>query len=82
LARDAAFHGADPDRAAAAAVHAVRTARQVYNETHQIQGAIGFTDEYDLHLWTLRLRALAVEAGGSVQHSRDLVQSRWEMACP
>jgi alkylation response protein AidB-like acyl-CoA dehydrogenase len=77
LARLAADRGADPELAASAAVAAVDTARAVMAETHQLTGAMGFTLEYDLHLWSLRLQALRSEAGGLDEHARALVAARW-----
>jgi hypothetical protein len=40
-----------------------------------MHGAIGFTNEYPLHRWSLRLRALAVEAGGFEAASRAMTVS-------
>lgn len=76
-AREAAYHGARPEAAATAAVTACAAARQVLNEGHQLAGAMGFTLEFDLHLWTLRLQALRHEAGGLPAFSRALVANRW-----
>jgi len=61
LAYEAAWSG-DPVNAATAVSAALRAARAVRRDTHQYCGAIGFTTEYDLHLATMRLLALAVEA--------------------
>jgi hypothetical protein len=76
LARAAAWSG-DPELAAAAAAFASDTARWGSVELHQLTGAIGFTEEYDLHLWTMPLQALRVEAGGVAGHSHALATSRW-----
>lgn len=76
LARAAAWTG-DPELSAAAATFASDTARWGSLELHQLTGAIGFTEEYDLHLWTMPLQALRVELGGIASHSRDLVTTRW-----
>jgi Acyl-CoA dehydrogenase, C-terminal domain len=62
LALEAAFRGAPDDAAELAAIHAGVAARRVCADTHQFTGAIGFAAEYDLHLWTMRLPALVVEA--------------------
>ena len=40
-------------------------------------GSIGLTLEFDLHLWSLRLQALRVEAGGVGARLASLVRSRW-----
>jgi alkylation response protein AidB-like acyl-CoA dehydrogenase len=76
LARAAAWSG-DPQMAAAAAALGSDTARWGSVELHQLTGAIGFTEEYDLHLWTMPLQALRVGLGGVAGHSRDLVTARW-----
>ena len=61
LALEAAWSWADPERAAAAAVQALRAGERTFWETHQFSGALGFAVEYDLHLWTMRLPALRAE---------------------
>ncbi len=76
-AREAAYHGAPDELAASAAVTAEQAAHLLFVEMHQLTGAIGFTIEYDLHLWTMRLQTLRQEAGGLKAHSRDLVHARW-----
>ena len=63
LALEAAFLGAPDGAAELAATHACVAARRVCADTHQFSGAIGFAEEYDLHLWTMRLPALVAEAG-------------------
>lgn len=75
--REAAWHGAQPGLAASAATTACDTAGRVFSETHQLTGAMGFTIEYDLHLWTMRLQALRNEAGGVAAHAHDLVRACW-----
>ncbi len=76
--REAAWHGARAELAASAAVTACEAAQRAFYETHQLTGAMGFTIEYDLHLWTMRLQALRHEAGGPRAHARDLVRARWK----
>ena len=61
LALEAAWNG-EPTSAALALTHAVGAADTVFSRTHQYTGAIGFTQEYDLHLATMRLPALRAEA--------------------
>jgi alkylation response protein AidB-like acyl-CoA dehydrogenase len=77
LALEAAWLGAPSEAAAAAVVHAADAARRVVAETHQLTGAVGFTTEYGLHLWTMRLPALIVEATWMGQAADDLVALRW-----
>lgn len=77
LAREAIGLGAPADLAASAAVAAAGTARLVTQETHQLTGALGFTLEYDLHVWSLRLQVLRTEAGGLGRHAEALVAARW-----
>jgi hypothetical protein len=38
---------------------------------------MGVTNEFELHLWTYRLRALQTEAGGLVDSALDVVSGRW-----
>lgn len=77
-AREAAARGAPPALAAGAAITAVECAQRVFDETHQLSGAIGFTTEYDLHLWSMRLQTLRQECGGVRAHAKDLVASAWK----
>lgn len=72
LAREAAFHGAPADRAAAAAAYGAGAAGITCTELHQMTGAIGFTREYDLHIRSLRLQALRLEMGGPKSAARSL----------
>lgn len=76
--REAAWHRARADLAATAAITACEAAQRAFLETHQLTGAMGFTIEYDLHLWTMRLQALRHEGGGPRAHARDLVRTRWK----
>jgi hypothetical protein len=39
--------------------------------------AIGFTTEFDLHLWTSRLHALRVEFGGVTAHQLATTRAQW-----
>jgi alkylation response protein AidB-like acyl-CoA dehydrogenase len=77
LAFEAAQRGAAPEPAAAAAAHALAAAGRVFEETHQLSGAIGYTREHDLHVWTMRLQALRAELGGVAEHRRALARARW-----
>jgi alkylation response protein AidB-like acyl-CoA dehydrogenase len=77
LAYEAAYHGAPAEGAATAAAHAIGAATRVFGETHQLSGAIGFTREHDLHVWSMRLQALRLELGGVHGHRRALATARW-----
>jgi alkylation response protein AidB-like acyl-CoA dehydrogenase len=77
LARESADLGAPAALSASAAVAAVQAAQLVTQEMHQLTGAMGFTLDYDLHVWSLRLQALRVEAGGINAHAEALVAARW-----
>jgi alkylation response protein AidB-like acyl-CoA dehydrogenase len=75
-ARAAAWRG-DDEAAAAAATYATMSARVVAPDLHQLSGAISMTEEYDLHLWTMRAQALRTELGGIGEHARGLTHARW-----
>ncbi len=77
LAREAACLGAPAQAAAAAAAHATAAANRVFTETHQVSGAIGYTREHDLHVWSMRLQALRLELGSIAGHQRALAEARW-----
>ncbi len=77
LAREAAHRGAPSEGVAAAASFAIAAAERVFGETHQLSGAIGFTREHDLHVWSMRLQALRLEMGGVRGHRRALAEARW-----
>lgn len=77
LAREAAYHGARAEGAACAAAFALEAAEQLFGETHQMSGAIGFTREFDLHVWSMRLLALRQELHGVGGARRALVAARW-----
>lgn len=76
LVRDAAWHDAD-ELAAAAATYAATTAHTVCLEAHQLSGARGFTLEFGLYRWTLRLQMLSLEAGGAAEHAKFAADRRW-----
>ena len=77
LARFAAYSGADDAHAATAAAYATQVAQLVGTDLHQMSGAIGFTDEFDLQLWTTRLHALRVELGGATAHQLATADAYW-----
>jgi len=80
LVREAAHHGAQGEAVAAAAGFAISSADRIFAETHQLSGAIGFTREHDLHVWSMRLQALRLELGGVRGHRRALASARWGAA--
>jgi alkylation response protein AidB-like acyl-CoA dehydrogenase len=77
LAREAAYHGAPTEAVANAAAFALAAADLVFTETHQMSGAIGFTREFNLHVWSMRLHSLRQELGGVGAHRRAVVDARW-----
>jgi alkylation response protein AidB-like acyl-CoA dehydrogenase len=77
LAYEAAYQRAPAEAAACAAAHAIESARLISRETHQLSGAIGFTREHDLHVWSMRLHALGSEQGGLAGHRSALATARW-----
>ena len=77
MAREAASQGAPAEAAAAAASFALSAADRIFVDTHQLSGAIGFTREHDLHVWSMRLQALRLEIGGVSGHRRALAKARW-----
>jgi alkylation response protein AidB-like acyl-CoA dehydrogenase len=77
LTRYAAALDAESEAVAAAAGYAAVAAQVVGTDLHQLTGAIGFTTEYDLWLWTMRLHALRTDLGGAAQHLRTVTALRW-----
>ena len=49
-------------------------------DLHQFCGAMGLTLEFDLHLWTYRLKALLGELGGSSAQAQAAASSVWDQA--
>ena len=80
LVYETAHHGAQPEAAATTAGLAAELAAHVHRETHQLSGAIGFTHEHDLHVWTMRLQALRLEQTGVSRHRRAVFAARWGIA--
>lgn len=80
LAYEAAFLAAPDEAAAIAASHALQSAGKVFAETHQLSGAIGFTHEHDLHVFSMRLQALRMELGGVSRQTRAVSRHRWGLA--
>ncbi len=77
LAYEAAWHAAEPERAATAAAYASAAALHIFRETHQLSGAIGFTREHDLHVWSMRLQPLRLELDGVGAQRRAVARARW-----
>jgi alkylation response protein AidB-like acyl-CoA dehydrogenase len=77
LALETAWRGAPPEAAASAAAYASAAAARVFLETHQLSGAIGYTREHNLHVFSMRLEALRLELGGVASHRRALAHARW-----
>lgn len=77
LCYEAAAQGAPEEASAIAAAYATDSAHHVFRETHQLTGAMGYTREHDLHVFSMRLEALRVELGGTAAHRRAIAQSRW-----
>jgi len=76
MARRGAWFNTDEYLTAAAATFACLTARETYDNTHQVVGGIGVTTEYGMTEWTMRLLALHTELGGRKAHSRQVASSR------
>jgi alkylation response protein AidB-like acyl-CoA dehydrogenase len=77
LALRAAWSGKVYD-ADVAACYAQQHVKKLVVDLHQFTGAMGVTNEFALHLWTYRLRALQTEAGGMVESALDVVRGRWK----
>ncbi len=77
LAYEAVYKGAPEEAVAVAAAYALDAAGDVFVDTHQLTGAIGFTREHDLHVFSMRLQSLRLELGGVSGHSRALARARW-----
>jgi len=69
--------GATAEAAAIAAAHATSAAGQVFADTQQLTGAMGYTREHDLHVWSMRLPALRIEFGGVGGHRRAITTARY-----
>jgi hypothetical protein len=77
LVLEAAWRDAPAEAAAAALTQASAAAHRVFTDAHQFHGAMGFTTEHDLHLWTVRLPALTVEARALGRPATALARTRW-----
>ncbi len=77
LTFEAASRDHAPEAAATAAAYAADAANEIFRETHQMTGAMGFTREHDLHVFSMRLQALRLELGGASAHRRAVTALRW-----
>jgi alkylation response protein AidB-like acyl-CoA dehydrogenase len=77
LALEAAWRGAPAEAAATALAYAGAAAGRVFAETHQLSGAIGYTREHDLHVFSMRLQGLRLELGGLGESRRAAARARW-----
>jgi alkylation response protein AidB-like acyl-CoA dehydrogenase len=77
LTYEAAARGASEEATAVAAAQAAEAAGHLFRETHQLTGAMGFTREHDLHVFSMRLPALRLELGGGSAHRRAIARARW-----
>ena len=77
LALRAAWHLDSELETALAAAYASAAALAVFDSVHQVVGAIGFTREFDLHLWSMRLPVLAAELGGPRAHAAAASAANW-----
>lgn len=77
LVREAADREESIEAVSVAASFAMDAAGRLFAETHQLSGAIGYTREHDLHVWSMRLHALRQELGGVRGHRRAVVAERW-----
>jgi alkylation response protein AidB-like acyl-CoA dehydrogenase len=61
--------------ASVAKAYVGEAARKVGNESIQVHGGIGFTWEYDLHMYFKRIKALEAQYGDADYH-RELITRR------
>lgn len=66
-----------PYDADVAACYAQQHTKKLLVDLHQFTGAMGVTNEFLLHFWTYRLRALQYEVGGKVEAALAAAQRRW-----
>jgi hypothetical protein len=72
LARQAAWHG-DGQRAGIAAVYARELAARMAPELVQLSGARGFTLEFPVHLFAMRLEGLRLTLGSGDRLAREVM---------
>jgi alkylation response protein AidB-like acyl-CoA dehydrogenase len=81
LVLQAAWSGERYD-ADVAACNAQQHTKKLLVDLHQFTGAMGVTNEFLLHFWTYRLRALQHEVGGTVGAALDIARRRWQSGPP
>lgn len=79
LSLEAAYSGTVA-AAAVALTHAVQATKLVFGRTHQYCGAMGFTQEFDLHLATMRTVALRAEAEALGRPATALARQNWALS--
>jgi len=77
LVNGASSAAAPAEVSATAAAYASAATVRVHAETHQLTGAMGFTRERPLHVWSMRLQALRLETGGTAGHRVAAARERW-----
>lgn len=75
-----AAHNGTPEAAAIALTHAIQATKVVFPRTHQYCGAMGFTQEFDLHLATMRVVALRAEGEALGRPAGALARQRWALS--
>lgn len=70
----------DEGDCATAAAHAQDAIPTLTYDLHQFCGAMGLTLEFDLHLWSYRLKALLGEMGGSSAQAQHAAVHTWPRA--
>jgi alkylation response protein AidB-like acyl-CoA dehydrogenase len=59
----------------AALAYATDAARRVARHAHQVHGALGFSTEYDLHLFSTRAKAFELSYGSATLHRERLAEA-------
>jgi alkylation response protein AidB-like acyl-CoA dehydrogenase len=72
---DQGFDAAAARAVALANAHARDVLPGIFARAHQVHGAIGFTMEYDLQLYTRRAKAYELTGGGVAQHLERVARS-------
>ncbi len=75
-----AAHSGTAEAAAVALTHAIQATKVVFPRTHQYCGAMGFTQEFDLHLATMRVVALRAEAEALGRPGTAVACQRWALS--
>jgi alkylation response protein AidB-like acyl-CoA dehydrogenase len=60
---------------AAAQAYGGAALRRVFMHAHQVHGAIGFSTEHDLHLFTRRAKAAELVWGGGAAHHERVARA-------